>query len=169
MASDERATPCGSESEAGAAAISPWLCHAGRRTSYVAGVTSRELRGDRQRRGRAGARANLLTGKTGAGKSILVDALALLLGGKASSDVVRHGAEKAVGSCVFEATDEAERILETHGIDAGEGGILLRREIATSGKGRVFVNNQPATAAVLKLLAPGARADSRAIGNTGWL
>ncbi len=97
---------------------------------------------------------NLLTGETGAGKSILVDALALLLGGKASSDVVRHGAEKAIVSCVFEATDEAERILETHGIDSGEGGILLRREIATSGKGRVFVNNQPATAAVLKLLAP---------------
>ena len=97
---------------------------------------------------------NLLTGETGAGKSILVDALALLLGGKASSEVVRHGAEKAVVSCVFEATDEAERILEAHGIDAGDGEILLRREIAASGKGRVFVNNQPATAAVLKLLAP---------------
>jgi DNA repair protein RecN (Recombination protein N) len=97
---------------------------------------------------------NLLTGETGAGKSILVDALALLLGGKASSEVVRHGAEKAVVSCVFEATREAERILEAHGIDAGDGEILLRREIAISGKGRVFVNNQPATAAVLKLLAP---------------
>jgi DNA repair protein RecN (Recombination protein N) len=97
---------------------------------------------------------NLLTGETGAGKSILVDALALLLGGKASSDVVRHGAEKAVVSCVFEATEEAERILEAHGIDAGDGEILLRREIAASGKGRVFVNSQPATAAVLKLLAP---------------
>jgi DNA repair protein RecN (Recombination protein N) len=97
---------------------------------------------------------NLLTGETGAGKSILVDALALLLGGKASSEVVRHGAEKAVVSCVFEATDEAARILEAHGIDAGDGEILLRREIAASGKGRVFVNSQPATAAVLKLLAP---------------
>jgi DNA repair protein RecN (Recombination protein N) len=97
---------------------------------------------------------NLLTGETGAGKSILVDALALLLGSKASSEVVRHGAEKAVVSCVFEATDEAERILEAHGIDTGDGQILLRREIAASGKGRVFVNNQPATAAVLKLLAP---------------
>jgi DNA repair protein RecN (Recombination protein N) len=97
---------------------------------------------------------NLLTGETGAGKSILVDALALLLGGKASSEVVRHGAEKAIVSCVFEATEEAERILEAHGIDRGDGEILLRREIAISGKGRVFVNNQPATAAVLKLLAP---------------
>jgi DNA repair protein RecN (Recombination protein N) len=43
-----------------------------------------------------------LTGETGAGKSILVDALALLMGGKASAEVVRHGAEKAVVSCVFE-------------------------------------------------------------------
>jgi DNA repair protein RecN (Recombination protein N) len=97
---------------------------------------------------------NLLTGETGAGKSILVDALALLLGGKASSEVVRHGAEKAVVSCVFEATKEAERILEAHGIDGNEGEILLRREIAASGKGRVFINNQPATTALLKLLAP---------------
>jgi DNA repair protein RecN (Recombination protein N) len=97
---------------------------------------------------------NLLTGETGAGKSILVDALALLLGGKASSDMVRHGAEKAVVSCVFEGTEDADRILKAHGVDAGEGEILLRREITASGKGRVFVNNQPATAAVLKLLAP---------------
>jgi DNA repair protein RecN (Recombination protein N) len=97
---------------------------------------------------------NLLTGETGAGKSILVDALALLLGGKASSDMVRHGTEKAVVSCVFEATEEADRILKAHGVDAGEGEILLRREITASGKGRVFVNNQPATAAVLRLLAP---------------
>jgi DNA repair protein RecN (Recombination protein N) len=97
---------------------------------------------------------NLLTGETGAGKSILVDALALLLGGKASSDMVRHGAEKAVISCVFESTEEADCILKAHGVDAGDGEILLRREITASGKGRVFVNNQPATAAVLKLLAP---------------
>ncbi len=50
---------------------------------------------------------NLLTGETGAGKSILIDALALLLGGKASADVVRHGAEKAVVRCVFELTPGA--------------------------------------------------------------
>src|SRR5579859_6180706 len=61
---------------------------------------------------------NLLTGETGAGKSILIDALALLLGGKASSDVVRHGAEKAVLGCVFEATPGAVAILDANGIDA---------------------------------------------------
>lgn len=97
---------------------------------------------------------NLLTGETGAGKSILVDALALLLGEKASSDVVRHGSERAVVSCVFESTVVAEAILEENGIDSGGSEIILRREINSSGKGRVFVNNQPATVAVLRQLAP---------------
>jgi DNA repair protein RecN (Recombination protein N) len=97
---------------------------------------------------------NLLTGETGAGKSILVDALALLMGGKSSTDVVRHGADKATVSCVFESTPGAESILEENGIDAEGSEIILRREILSTGKGRVFVNNQPATVAVLKLLAP---------------
>jgi DNA repair protein RecN (Recombination protein N) len=97
---------------------------------------------------------NLLTGETGAGKSILVDALALLMGGKSSAEVVRHGAEKAVVACVFETTPGAEAILEENGIDAEGNEIILRREILSSGKGRVFVNNQPATVAVLKQLAP---------------
>ncbi|RXH56078.1 DNA repair protein RecN [Granulicella sibirica] len=99
---------------------------------------------------------NLLTGETGAGKSILIDALALLLGGKASADFVRHGAEKAVVGCVFEMTPGARGILEANGIDADadESSILLRREILTGGKGRVFINNQPATVGVLRQLAP---------------
>ncbi len=97
---------------------------------------------------------NLLTGETGAGKSILVDALALLMGGKSSAEVVRHGAEKAVVACVFESTPGAEAILEENGIDSEGNDIILRREILSTGKGRVFVNNQPATVAVLKQLAP---------------
>ncbi|MGD0444447.1 MAG: DNA repair protein RecN [Edaphobacter sp.] len=97
---------------------------------------------------------NLLTGETGAGKSILIDALALLLGGKASADVVRHGEEKAVVSCVFELTPGAAAILEANGVDAESDHILLRREILANGKGRVFVNNQPATVGVLRQLAP---------------
>ena len=97
---------------------------------------------------------NLLTGETGAGKSILIDALALLLGGKASPDVVRHGEEKAVVSCVFELTPGAEAILEANGIDSESDHILLRREIVANGKGRVFINNQPATVGVLRQLAP---------------
>jgi DNA repair protein RecN (Recombination protein N) len=97
---------------------------------------------------------NLLTGETGAGKSILVDALALLMGSKASSDMVRHGADKAVVACVFESTPAAEVTLEANGIDADGTEIILRREILENGKGRVYVNNQPATVAVLRQLAP---------------
>ncbi len=101
---------------------------------------------------------NLLTGETGAGKSILIDALGLLLGEKASSDVIRTGAERAVVAAVFESDGAAARsiegILETNGLDAENGSLILRREIAPSGKGRVFVNNQPATVAVLKQIAP---------------
>ena len=102
---------------------------------------------------------NLLTGETGAGKSILVDALALLLGEKASSDVIRTGAERAMVSAVFEAEGAAEKplakILEANGLDeSDDGSLILRREIAAGGKGRVFVNNQPATVGVLRLLAP---------------
>ncbi len=97
---------------------------------------------------------NLLTGETGAGKSILIDALALLLGGKASSDVVRHGAEKAVVGCVFEMNSGALAVLEANGIETETEDVLLRREIAANGKGRVFVNNQPATVGVLRQLAP---------------
>ncbi len=97
---------------------------------------------------------NLLTGETGAGKSILVDALALLMGQKASSDIVRHGADKAVVACVFEATVGAEAILEENGLDPQGAEVILRREVLATGKGRVFVNNQPATVGVLRQLAP---------------
>jgi len=101
---------------------------------------------------------NLLTGETGAGKSILIDALALLLGEKASSDVIRTSAEKAVVSAVFEVESGAEKnvsqTLEQNGIDSDEDSIILRREISAAGKGRVFINNQPATVSALKQLAP---------------
>jgi DNA repair protein RecN (Recombination protein N) len=104
---------------------------------------------------------NLLTGETGAGKSILIDALALLLGDKASTDTIRHGTDKAVVSAVFETDSKAlDAVLEANGLDcnsdpdSNDGQLILRREIATGGKGRVFVNNQPATVAVLKQLAP---------------
>lgn len=101
---------------------------------------------------------NLLTGETGAGKSILIDALGLLLGEKASSEVIRTGAERAVVAAVFESEGAAARsiaaILETNGLDAEDGSLILRREIAPGGKGRVFINNQPATVAVLRLIAP---------------
>jgi DNA repair protein RecN (Recombination protein N) len=101
---------------------------------------------------------NLLTGETGAGKSILIDALGLLLGEKASSEVIRTGSERAVVMAVFESEGAAARaiedVLEINGLDADDASLILRREIAPGGKGRVFINNQPATVAVLKQLAP---------------
>ncbi len=100
---------------------------------------------------------NLLTGETGAGKSILIDALSLMMGDKASPDVVRFGADRAVISAVFEVEGGAEKlvakILEDNGIDSEDENLILRREISAA-KGRVFINNQPATVSVLKQLAP---------------
>jgi DNA repair protein RecN (Recombination protein N) len=100
---------------------------------------------------------NLLTGETGAGKSILIDALALLLGERASTDLIRSGAEKAVVSAVWEleagAAKRVSEILSENGIDEDSESLILRREVAAGGKGRIFVNNQPATVAVLKRLA----------------
>lgn len=98
---------------------------------------------------------NLLTGETGAGKSILIDALALLLGEKSSSEMVRHRAEKAVVSGVFQLEPRRlDPLLEGNGLDSAGEQMIVRREIAAGGKGRVFINNQPATVAVLKQLAP---------------
>ena len=106
---------------------------------------------------------NLLTGETGAGKSILIDALALLLGERASADVIRSGAEKAIVSAVWElesvAAKKISEVLSENGLsenndDEESDSLILRREVAPGGKGRIFVNNQPATVAVLKRLAP---------------
>src|SRR5690349_22729198 len=77
---------------------------------------------------------NLLTGETGAGKSILIDALALLLGDKASPEVIRSGADKATISAVFEVEGDAEnavayvvaQILENNGIDQEDESVILR-------------------------------------------
>jgi DNA repair protein RecN (Recombination protein N) len=105
-----------------------------------------------------GPSLNLLTGETGAGKSILMDALALLLGEKASAEIIRSGAERAVVSAVFEleggARKAACRLLQENGIDGEDGSLVLRREMSLGGKGRVFINNQPATVGVLRQLAP---------------
>src|SRR5271168_3694792 len=76
---------------------------------------------------------NLLTGETGAGKSILIDALALLLGDKASTDVIRHGTDKAIVAAVFEAElQSVTAVLESNGIDSDseDARLILRREIA---------------------------------------
>src|SRR5215510_4489453 len=75
---------------------------------------------------------NLLTGETVAGKTILIDALVLLMGGKATPDLVRVGADRAMVSALFEVEGGAEKlvakILEQNGIDSEDGNLILRRE-----------------------------------------
>jgi DNA repair protein RecN (Recombination protein N) len=97
---------------------------------------------------------HVITGETGAGKSILIDALGLLLGGRASSDWVRHGAEKAEIEGVFEVEPHhpAMQIMKDWGWDAEDGMILLRREILANGKSIARINGRMVTVSMLKQL-----------------
>lgn len=92
---------------------------------------------------------NLLTGETGSGKSIVVDALGLLFGGRASAEMVRTGSEKARISGIFEVPDGLPA-----GMEAEDEELLIEREILANGKSRAFVASRPVTAAVLRELAP---------------
>jgi DNA repair protein RecN (Recombination protein N) len=97
---------------------------------------------------------NLLTGETGSGKSIVVDALGLLMGSRASVELIRAGAERARVAGVFEAAERAAPALERAGFEMADGELLIEREILQNGKSRAYVNNRPATVALLKELAP---------------
>jgi DNA repair protein RecN (Recombination protein N) len=97
---------------------------------------------------------NLLTGETGSGKSIIVDALGLLLGGRASSDMIRSGKDRARVSAVFETGPTAASVLEAAGFDAADAELFLDREIQANGKSRVYVNHRLASVSLLKDLAP---------------
>ena len=99
---------------------------------------------------------NLLTGETGSGKSIVVDALGLLFGGRASQESVRTGALRARISGVFEVPSEPAftRLLESAGIEAEDGELILEREISAEGKSRAFAASRPITVGLLRDLAP---------------
>jgi len=96
---------------------------------------------------------NVLTGETGAGKSMLVDALALLLGERASADVVRPGAEKAIVEGAFEFGSAVHRHLlppfAALGVELEEGRLVLKREVLREGKSRAWVNGSPTAIGVL--------------------
>jgi DNA repair protein RecN (Recombination protein N) len=93
---------------------------------------------------------NVLTGETGAGKSMLVDALALLLGERAAAGSVRPGASKAVVEGAFEDIDVATRQrFEELGLDVEDGRVVIRREVSAEGRSRSWVNGSPTTASVL--------------------
>ena len=96
---------------------------------------------------------NVFTGETGAGKSILIDSINAVLGGRTSRDLVRTGEGKAVVSAVFtDISKEAEKLLEELGYDI-EDELMISREIFTEGKSVCKVNMRPATAGVLKQLS----------------
>ncbi len=99
---------------------------------------------------------NLLTGETGSGKSIVVDALGLLFGGRASADMIRAGADRARISGIFEVSSSPAlaRLLEASGIEIEENELLIEREILANGKSRAFVGNRPVTGVFLRDLAP---------------
>ncbi len=95
---------------------------------------------------------NVLTGETGAGKSIIVGALGLLIGERASSDLVRTGAEKATVEGVFDLHERADLIamLDARGVECDEGMLVLKREVAAQGaRARAWVNGSPVTAGAL--------------------
>ena len=99
---------------------------------------------------------NVLTGETGAGKSMLVDALALLLGERASTDVVRPGAQKTIIEGAFElaagARGRLQEPLTALGVELEEGQLVLKREIGAEGRSRAWVNGSPTTVGVLAQL-----------------
>ncbi len=98
---------------------------------------------------------NLLSGETGSGKSIVVDALGLLLGGRASAEMIRTGAERARISGLFEVPDskEVRAALEAAGLEAEDGELLIEREILPGGKSRAFASSRPVAAGFLRELA----------------
>jgi DNA repair protein RecN (Recombination protein N) len=103
---------------------------------------------------RLGAGLTVLSGETGAGKSIIVDALALLLGERASSDSVRPGEERALIEAVFETEGRPEiaELLAEQGIDSNDGLLILRRELAAEGRSRAWINGSASTASVVGTL-----------------
>src|SRR5215469_10062268 len=84
---------------------------------------------------------NLLTGETGSGKSILVDAVGLLLGGRASADMIRTNEARARIGGIFDVRGHARliRMLEPAGLEAEDGELLIERELLAGGKSRAFV------------------------------
>ena len=94
---------------------------------------------------------NVLSGETGAGKSIIVGALGLLLGERASADLIRSGADKATVEGVFDISEleDISALADERGIEVEEDTLVLKREIATNGRGRAWINGTTVTASVL--------------------
>ena len=105
---------------------------------------------------RFGPGLNLLTGETGSGKSIIVDALSLLLGARAGVEVIRPGQNSARVSGVFSTAESPDLsvLLDTAGLDIEQGELIVEREVLASGKSRAYINGRPVTLTRLRELAP---------------
>ncbi len=99
---------------------------------------------------------NLLTGETGSGKSIVVDALGLLLGARASADMIRSGETRARVAGIFDVRGRADvrALLDPAGFAIEDGELLIEREILSGGKSRAFLGSRPAAVSFLRELAP---------------
>lgn len=96
----------------------------------------------------------IITGETGAGKSIMLGALSLLLGGRADTRAISDGSSKSVVEAVFSDTSGIpEGFFEENDLDRKDGEIIVRREIAASGRSRAFVNDVPVTLSILSQLS----------------
>jgi len=98
---------------------------------------------------------NLLTGETGSGKSIIVDALGVLIGGRFTSELIKSGAERASIEGLFTVTanPDLELLLENAGLEITND-IIIRRELSATGRNKIFINNQLATQSLLRDLRP---------------
>ena len=96
---------------------------------------------------------NILSGETGAGKSIIIGAVSLLLGDRASSDLVRSSAEAAVVEALFDigGNEEVQKILKEAGMDGGDE-LLLKRVVSREGRNKIYINGSPATLGMLASL-----------------
>ncbi|MBP5706488.1 MAG: AAA family ATPase, partial [Spirochaetales bacterium] len=90
---------------------------------------------------------NMITGETGAGKSILIQALSVLLGGRASTEQIRTGCEEAVLNGVIDIADNQviQNLLNELGIDSEDGMLIIRRVLSSNGKSRSFMNGTQVT------------------------
>src|SRR4029079_3134999 len=93
---------------------------------------------------------NVLSGETGAGKSIIVGALGFLLGERGSADLIRTGAERGTVEGVFDTGDSPAvcALLHQRGLELDDGVLVLKREICSGGRGRAWANGSPVTATV---------------------
>src|SRR5580698_4800684 len=99
---------------------------------------------------------NVLTGETGAGKSILIKSLSLLLGGKASPDLIRSGHEQAVIEGAFDLSyrKDIQEIIKEMSLDSGDDSLVIRRIISQTGKHRLYINGNLSTLNVLEKIVP---------------